>query len=179
MTSLSYRCKAGLPVFKSSRFRSRCWTPTGSAAEAQDTSLGRHDLQHEEPVWQVPGAVYGWPKNPLHVHGIANSILDLTATIRPHFAIVDAVIAMEGDGPIMGRPRPLGFVAMGSDPVAVDATCARVIGLDPDKIEYLQPAAEFLGVVDASRIEHRGESPDRYVTRFDVVPALEHLRLSR
>ena len=127
----------------------------------------------------VPGAVYGWPKNPLHVHGIANSILDLTATIRPHFAIVDGVIAMEGDGPIMGRPRSLGFVAMGSDPVAVDATCARVIGLDPYKIEYLQPAAEFLGVVDASRIEHRGESPDRYVTRFDVVPALEHLRLSR
>jgi uncharacterized protein (DUF362 family) len=127
----------------------------------------------------VPGAVYGWPKNPLHMNGIANSILDLTATIGPHLAIVDAVTAMEGDGPIMGRPRPLGFVAMGSDPVAVDATCARVIGLDPGKIEYLKPAAQFLGVIDSSRIEHRGELPDRYATRFDVVPALEHLRLSR
>jgi uncharacterized protein (DUF362 family) len=127
----------------------------------------------------VPGAVYGWPKNPLHMNGIANSILDLTATIGPHLAIVDAVTAMEGDGPIMGRPRPLGFVAMGSDPVAVDATCARVIGLDPGKIEYLKPAAQFLGVIDSSRIEHRGELPDRYATRFDVVPALEHLWLSR
>jgi uncharacterized protein (DUF362 family) len=127
----------------------------------------------------VPGAVYGWPKNPLHIHGIANSILDLTATIRPHFAIVDAVTAMEGDGPIMGRPRPLGFVAMGSDPVAVDATCARVIGLDPAKIEYLKPAARFLGLIDASRIEQRGEPPARYATQFDVVPALESLRLSR
>jgi len=127
----------------------------------------------------VPGAVYGWPKNPLHVHGIPNSILDLTATVRPQFAIVDAVTAMEGDGPIMGRHRPLGFVAMGSDPVAVDATCARVIGLDPEKIEYLKPAAEFLGIIDPSRIEQRGESPVRYATVFDVVPALEHLRLSR
>jgi uncharacterized protein (DUF362 family) len=127
----------------------------------------------------VPGAVYGWPKNPLHVHGIPNSILDLTATIRPHLAIVDAVTAMEGDGPIMGRPRDLGFVAMGSDPVAVDATCARVIGLDPEKIEYLKPAARFLGVIDAARIEHRGEPPARYATQFDVVPALESLRLSR
>ncbi len=36
----------------------------------------------------VPGAVYGWPKNILHVKGIENSILDLNATIRPHFAIV-------------------------------------------------------------------------------------------
>ena len=127
----------------------------------------------------VPGAVYGWPKNPLHMHGIPNSILDLTATIRPHFAIVDAVTAMEGDGPIMGRPRALGFVAMGSDLVAVDATCARVIGLDPAKIEYLKPAARFLGIIDASRIEQRGEPPARYATQFDVVPALESLRLSR
>jgi uncharacterized protein (DUF362 family) len=127
----------------------------------------------------VPGAVYGWPKNPLHVHGIPNSILDLTATIRPHLAIVDAVTAMEGDGPIMGRPRALGFIAMGSDPVAVDATCARIIGLDPDKIDYLKPASQFLGVTEASRIEHRGETPTRYATRFDVVPALEHLRLAR
>jgi uncharacterized protein (DUF362 family) len=125
----------------------------------------------------VPGAVYGWPKNPLHVYGIPNSILDLTATIRPHLAIVDAVTAMEGDGPIMGRPRALGFVAMGSDPVAVDATCARIIGLDPDKIDYLKSAARFLGITDASRIEHRGETPSRYATRFDVVPALESLRL--
>jgi len=127
----------------------------------------------------VPGAVYGWPKNPLHVHGISNSILDLTATIRPHFAIVDAVTGMEGDGPIMGRPRFLGFIAMGSDPVAVDATCARVIGLDPEKIDYLKPAAEFLGNIDARRIEQRGESPARYAARFDVVSDLEHLRLSR
>jgi uncharacterized protein (DUF362 family) len=127
----------------------------------------------------VPGAVYGWPKNPLHVHGIPNSILDLTTTIRPHLAIVDAVTAMEGDGPIMGRPRSLGFVAMGSDPVAVDATCARVIGLDPARIEYLKPAARFLGIIDASRIEQRGEPLARYATQFDVVPALESLRLSR
>ena len=53
----------------------------------------------------VPGAVYGWPKNPLHIRGIDNSILDLNATVRPAFAIVDAVVAMEGDGPIMGTPN--------------------------------------------------------------------------
>ena len=125
----------------------------------------------------VPGAVYGWPKNVLHAHGIDNSILDLTATIRPHLTVVDAITAMEGDGPIMGRPRALGFVAMGTDCVAVDATCARVIGLDPDRIEYLSVASHFLGVTDSARIDHRGESPRRYMTRFDIIPSLEHLRL--
>lgn len=124
----------------------------------------------------VPGAVYGWPKNVLHQRGIPNSILDLTATIRPHLTVVDAVTAMEGDGPIMGRPRTLGFVAMGTDCVAVDATCARVIGLDPGRVDYLAAASRFLGITDPARIEYRGESPERYRTRFELVPTLEHLR---
>jgi uncharacterized protein (DUF362 family) len=126
----------------------------------------------------VPGAVYGWPKNVLHVHGISNSIVDLVSSIQPHFTIVDAVTAMEGDGPIMGQPRSLGFVAMGSDLVAVDATCARVIGLDPAKIDYLRAASRFLGVSDSARIDHRGESPRRYATQFDIVDDLKHLRLA-
>jgi len=104
----------------------------------------------------LPGAVYGWPKNILHTHGIPNSILDLTSTVRPQLTIVDAVTAMEGDGPIMGRPRTLGFVAMGTDLPAVDATCARVIGLDPWKIEYLSKADGHLGHIDDARIEQRG-----------------------
>lgn len=124
----------------------------------------------------VPGAVYGWPKNLLHLRGIPQSILDLTATVRPHFTIVDAITAMEGDGPIMGRPRHLGFVAMGPDLPAVDATCARVIGLDPYKMPYLREAARFLGNIDERRIAHRGEPPSRYATRFELIDSLEPLR---
>jgi uncharacterized protein (DUF362 family) len=127
----------------------------------------------------LPGAVYGWPKNILHVRGIPNSILDLNTTVRPSLTIVDAVTAMEGDGPIMGKPRALGFVAMGTDFPAVDATCARIIGLDPRKIEYLAKAGDFLGNIDDSRIEQRGEQPSRYATQFEVIEALEGLRLTR
>src|SRR5688572_12060480 len=124
----------------------------------------------------VPGAVYGWPKNILHLHGIDNSILDLNATIRPHLTIVDAVVAMEGDGPIMGKPRQTGFLAMGADLVAVDATCARIIGLDPSKIPYLEEASRFLGHISTSRIDQRGEDPARYRTRFDVLPHFKALQ---
>jgi uncharacterized protein (DUF362 family) len=123
----------------------------------------------------VPGAVYGWPKNLLHFRGIHESILDLNATIRPAFSIVDAIVAMEGDGPIMGRPRSLGFLAMSRDLVAVDATCARIIGLDPMKLMYLAEAARFLGNVEEHRIDQRGESPERYRTRFEVPPHLQSL----
>lgn len=126
----------------------------------------------------VPGAVYGWPKNPLHLHGIPNWIVDLTATVRPHLAIVDAVVAMEGDGPIMGSPRPLGTIVMGTDLVAVDATCARMIGLDPAKIPYLAMAASLIGNVDEARIVTRGESPARYATQFEVIDSFRWMQLA-
>jgi uncharacterized protein (DUF362 family) len=123
----------------------------------------------------VPGSIYGWPKNILHVKGIYASILDLNATVRPHFAILDGITAMEGDGPIMGRPRHMGFLAMSADLVAVDATCARIIGFNPDKIPYLPAAATYLGNMKPSRIEQRGENPERYRTKFDVIDRLKPL----
>jgi len=124
----------------------------------------------------VPGAVYGWPKNLLHFRGIDESILDIVATVRPHLAIVDGVIGMEGDGPIMGRPKPAGVVLMGRDVVAVDASAARVMGLRPEGVRYLSEAARFLGNLDTARIPMRGEALERFVTPFDVLPAFASLR---
>jgi uncharacterized protein (DUF362 family) len=124
----------------------------------------------------VPGAVYGWPKNLLHASGIENAILDLNATVRTGLTIVDGVIGMEGDGPIMGRARPVGFVALGTDPVAVDATCARLIGLDPDRMAYLATASRFLGNIAETRIDQRGELPSRYRARFAIPARLKGLQ---
>ena len=123
----------------------------------------------------VPGAIYGWPKNILHTRGIASAILDLTATVRPALSIVDAVTIMEGDGPIMGTARHMGAVLMGTDPVALDATCARLIGLDPMKLEYLRRAGAegWLG----KDVEFRGEPVGRYRTRLAVLPEFEPARL--
>ena len=56
----------------------------------------------------LPGVYYGWPKNLLHFRGIDNSILDLARTIKVHYNIIDGVVGMEGDGPIMGKAKPVG-----------------------------------------------------------------------
>ena len=77
----------------------------------------------------VPGARYGWPKNILHWKGIQESILDLCATVPIHFVIADGIVAMEGNGPLNGTPRPLGKIVLADDPVAADATCARLDGI--------------------------------------------------
>ena len=124
----------------------------------------------------VPGAVYGWPKNILHWRGIDNSIVDLASTIRPGLAIVDGIVGMEGDGPIMGTARPVGCVVMGQDAVAVDATCARVMGLRPERMNYLQMAGEFLGNVAAGTIEQRGEQIERFRTPFALLPQFQSLQ---
>jgi uncharacterized protein (DUF362 family) len=124
----------------------------------------------------MPGAVYGWPKNLLHFKGIEQSIVDLAATVRPQLAIVDGVIGMEGDGPVMGRPRHVGFVGLGTDLVALDATCARVIGFDPSRMAYISVAGEFMGNVALDRIDQRGERLDRYMTRFEIVGSMQRLR---
>ena len=123
----------------------------------------------------VPGAVYGWPKNLLHFRGIEESILDIVATVRPHLAIVDGVIGMEGDGPIMGRPKAAGVLLMGRDVVAVDASAARVMGLRPERVRYLAEA------VALSRQSGRGAHSDaRRATRAlrDAVRGVAGLRVA-
>jgi len=77
----------------------------------------------------IPGVKYGRPKNFLHWHGINESIVDINSPIRSHFSIVDGIVGMEGNGPIQGTPTPVGVLIFSDDPVAVDATSARVVGL--------------------------------------------------
>ncbi len=106
----------------------------------------------------IPGAYYGWPKNLLHTMGINRSIIDVTATVRPHFAIVDGIVGMQGDGPIMGEPVKSNVLVMGRTLPAVDATCARIMGVDPSRIKYLITASKLIGPIEESKIEQRGEA---------------------
>ena len=106
----------------------------------------------------MPGTYYGWPKNVLHYAGIAPSILDIAAAVTPHLAIVDGIIGMEGDGPIMGTPRHSGALVMGTNLPAVDATCARLMKINPWAVGYLVQASGRLGPIAERHIEQRGES---------------------
>jgi uncharacterized protein (DUF362 family) len=125
----------------------------------------------------VPGSVYGWPKNKLHYIGIPRSIVELNRTFRRTFAIVDGVVGMEGNGPIQGTPKAAGVMVMGKDLLAVDATCCRIMGIDPEKVEYLRLAAD-LGHLAENRIEQRGENLAAVRSSFALIPEFQGLRLS-
>ena len=123
----------------------------------------------------VPGSCYGWPKNVLHWAGIDRAILDVNAAARPDFAIVDGIVGMEGNGPIQGTPKASGVLVFGSDPVAVDATCCRVMGLMPERVKHLAQAGTLLGHVKGDKIQQLGESIARVRTSFAVLPAFQAL----
>jgi len=123
----------------------------------------------------VPGSCYGWPKNVLHWAGIDRSILDINAAARPDFAIVDGIVGMEGNGPIQGTPKGSGVLIFGNDPVAVDATCCRIMGLRPERVKYLAHAGTLLGHMNTDKIQQLGESIASVRTPFAVLEAFQGL----
>lgn len=124
----------------------------------------------------VPGSCYGWPKNLLHWAGISQSVLDINSTVRPDFAIVDGIVGMEGNGPIQGTAKFCGVLVMGSDPVAVDATCARIMGLAPERLDYLAKAAAVLGHIGENKVIQVGEAINSVRTPFQVLQPFEPLK---
>jgi uncharacterized protein (DUF362 family) len=123
----------------------------------------------------VPGAVYGWPKNILHHKGIPNSIAALNRKFRNTFAIVDGIVGMEGNGPIQGTPKEMGVMVFGRDLVAVDATCCRLMGINPELIEYLKMTSD-LGALAEAQIEMRGETVAGMRKDFELIAQFAHLR---
>jgi uncharacterized protein (DUF362 family) len=132
-------------------------------------------LSMKNMLGTVPGARYGWPKNILHWKGIQESILDVCATLPVHFVIADGIMAMEGNGPLNGTARPLGKIVLADDPVAADATCARLMGFEPNRIVHIREGAKFLGNVSPALIDQVGEVLTPPTTPFDVVPEFRHL----
>jgi uncharacterized protein (DUF362 family) len=127
----------------------------------------------------VPGSVYGWPKNELHQIGIEESIVELNRIFRRTFAIVDGIVGMEGNGPIQGTPKQVGVLVMGSDLPAVDATCCRIMGIDPARVDYLSMASgRALGAIDEAHIEQRGEAIRTVRSPFELIAKYKDLRLA-
>lgn len=71
----------------------------------------------------------------------SDMLVDICACVKPCFAILDAVVGMEGEGPSGGRPRAIGALVGGENPHAVDAVGARIIGLRPQQVTTLEAAA--------------------------------------
>ena len=84
-----------------------------------------------------------------HAKGISKVIVDINTVIKPAFTVIDGFVAMEGRGPTDGSPVKMDLIIAGKDPVATDATGARVMGIDPHEISHIRTAhKKGLGNID-------------------------------
>ena len=82
------------------------------------------------------GCVVGMRKGEFHVKlpdatDFARMLVDLNSYIKPRLYIMDGIVAMEGNGPRGGTPRPMNVLLFSTDPIALDATASRMINLNP------------------------------------------------
>jgi uncharacterized protein (DUF362 family) len=126
----------------------------------------------------LPGTAYGWPKNLFHWRGIPASILDVNRTVHADLAIVDGVVGMEGDGPVGGEAVSSGAVVIGTALAAVDATCCRLMGIEPAAVSYLVAAARHHGSIRARDITVTGTPVARLARAYRLLPHFGHLRIA-
>lgn len=106
-------------------------------------------------------------------------LIDIYRFIKPAVTIIDGVIAMDGPGPIRGRARPLGWLIGGTEPIACETTCARLVNIEPESLPFVKAAIKMgFGCSDVQAIQIVGdEFPQSPCTDFEL-PALIPIRFS-
>jgi uncharacterized protein (DUF362 family)/Pyruvate/2-oxoacid:ferredoxin oxidoreductase delta subunit len=122
------------------------------------------------------GVIPGFRMPEYHVthpdlEGFFRMLADLNGLVRSGLVVMDAITAMEGNGPRGGTLVPLGLLIVSDDPVAVDAVACRVAGIDADRVPVLRMAEEAgIGCASADRIELRGDAVREPAVRPFVLP---------
>jgi uncharacterized protein (DUF362 family) len=90
---------------------------------------------------------------------------------------VDGIVGMEGNGPIQGTPKAAGVLVAGSDPAAVDATCCRIMRIDPSKVGYLGLASAGGAQIAEAGIRQTGELIASVAMPFALIPYFQTYRI--
>ncbi|MBS7630465.1 DUF362 domain-containing protein [Candidatus Bathyarchaeota archaeon] len=87
-------------------------------------------------------------KSVLHKH-LDGLLPFLAQKIRNDLIIVDGIVAMEGNGPLIGTPKKLDLIIAGTNPVSVDSVCCRLMGFEPKEVKHIINA-EKMGIGESS-----------------------------
>lgn len=101
----------------------------------------------------MKGVVHQSDKKRFHKWGLSQTIVDLGHLVMPELTVIDATVALEGMGPVVGQPVNLGLLLASTDTLAVDRVGMEIMGFGLDEVEYIKLAGEQgLGCTDLSRI---------------------------
>ena len=118
------------------------------------------------------GVVAGAGKSQCHksaaaVRDFGELLGDIYSVRPPDLTIMDGIVAMEGNGPTSGKPKPLGRILASTSAIALDAVMCRIMGILPDEIIHLRYLTQKgFGNIDPKSIEVIGEMPE--ISRFKL-----------
>lgn len=122
------------------------------------------------------GCIPGLIKNQQHArladpYDFGTALVDLNMVIKPRLYIMDAVMAMQGNGPQSGTPKKLGVIIVSTDPIAADAVACKIIDLNPEYVPTMEPGEKAgLGTYHLENMEILGDSLESFICKdFDVV----------
>lgn len=114
-------------------------------------------------VKNVFGCIQGLRKAEYHKAApnpkdFGNILVDIHQATRIGLHIMDGITAMEGEGPTAGSVYPAKKILISTDPLALDTTAIKMLGLDIKDIPILQASIERgLGEANKDRIEICGD----------------------
>jgi len=109
----------------------------------------------------------------MHVRGISHSIADVNRVCPIHFAVIDGMVAMEGNGPILGNPVKMNTVLAGLNAVAVDRVGAAIMGIPQLPLRHLAYLSSAgLGPAYLSQVRVQGDSPPSLPFHIPLIPPL-------
>lgn len=140
------------------------------------SKMKTHQLTHiTGAIKNQLGCIYGIHKGAFHVkfpdaQTFSKMLVDLNLLLKPKLYLMDAIIAMDGNGPGSGDPIQMNALIISTDPVALDATFCRMIDLDPKHVPSNVYGQEFgLGTYLKDEIEIVGDPLDSFVNlKFNV-----------
>jgi len=106
-------------------------------------------------------------------------LIDIYSFLKPAFTIIDGVMAMDGPGPIRGRTRPLGWLISGTDPIACENICAKLININPQQIPIIRTAKKIgFGCSEPAEIEIAGDDFSQNICTDFELPQLVPISFS-
>lgn len=106
-------------------------------------------------------------------------LIEIYQYLNPALTIIDAVIAMDGPGPINGRARDLGWIIGGTDPIACETICSKLVEIEPENLPMIKTAKQLgFGCSDPEKIIIKGENFPQQVCMDFQLPKLVPIRFS-
>ena len=106
--------------------------------------------------------------------GFGEMIVDVLNIRVPDLFIMDAVLGMQGNGPVGKDLKHVGKIMATDNPVAMDAIIARMTGIEPHRIHHLRVAFERgFGSYDTNAIEIIGDFQP--IPEFNLPPIITDL----